>query len=80
MITIVSAQTYTMNKGAEFVHELTYSEGYKFRSVESKGQIIRCEAMLQGKWIMNQKPYVVKKSVKRNAEKIKQAVIDYLKE
>jgi hypothetical protein len=76
MITITSAAVYSI-KG-EIAYEITYSEGTKVRAVESKGNIIRKEAMIDGEWKLVGKPYVVVHNKQRAAEKIKKQAQEFL--
>jgi hypothetical protein len=75
-VTIINAAKYT-TKG-EVAYELTYSEGTKVRAVESKGNIIRNEWLDGAEWKISGKPYIVDHNKKRQAERIKQDVIEWL--
>jgi hypothetical protein len=75
-VNITNVAKYT-TKG-DMAYEITYSEGTKVRAVESKGNTIRKEAMVEGEWQIVGKPYVVDHNKKRAAEQIKQTVLDEL--
>ena len=79
---IINAQIYSIKKGAEMAYELTLVDGniignFKTRAVESNGKYIRTESLVNGDWLAG-KTYVVEYNKKRNAEKIKSAVINFL--
>lgn len=76
MVTIQDAQIYSMNK--EMAYQITYSEGTKIRVVESSNKFIRTEFVKNGEWVAN-KPYVVKANNKRQAEKLKESVLSFIK-
>jgi hypothetical protein len=75
-VTITNVAKYSTN--GEMAYEITYNEGTKVRAVESKGNIIRKEAMIDGVWKLVGKAYVVDHNKKRAAESIKQSVLDEL--
>lgn len=77
MITVESAQVYSIKGGKECAYQIDYSDGTKVRAVEGSG-IIRKEALMGGEWKLSGKPYVVEHSRKRQAEKIKAMAVDFI--
>lgn len=71
MITVQNAQVYSTQ--GEMAYEIKYSDGTVVRAVESSGNIIRAEYKTASGWKLTHKPYVVKHSKVRNAERIKAA-------
>lgn len=76
MVTIKNAQIYSSQ--GEMCYELEYSEGSKVRAVESAGNIIRKEYKDGNEWKLSGKPYVVIHNKKRQAEKIKDSVKEFI--
>lgn len=76
MITIAEASIYS-TKG-EMAYQITYSDGTAIRAVEG-ASIIRKEWLKDGEWtLVGKAAYVVEHSKKRDAEKIKSAVNEWL--
>lgn len=78
MITIQSAQQYSMQQGKEMAYALTYSDGTEVRAVEAVGGIIRKEYKTPTGWKLSGKPYVVVANKKRHAERTKNLVLNFL--
>ena len=76
MITVIDHQIYST--GGEIAYQLEYSDGSKFRTVEGN-RIIRTEYLSRNGWVQSGKPYVVAKNKKRQAERIKDSVINALR-
>lgn len=77
-VAITSASKYS-TKG-EMAYEVTYSEGTTVRAVVAKDGWVRTESRNGEGWNLVGKPYIVKKDKKRNAERIIEAVNEYLKD
>lgn len=77
MITIVNAQIYNVKDGVAYSVE--YSDGTKVRVVESKGDMIRNEYLKGAEWVQAGKAYVVDHNKKRQAERIKDKVIAWVR-
>jgi hypothetical protein len=67
-VTIINAAIYSINAGTEMAYQIDYSEGTKVRAVQAANGWVRCEHLARGEWVQQSKPYVVKRSKKRNAE------------
>jgi hypothetical protein len=76
MITVIEAQMYSMKN--EMAYQITYSDNTTVRVIESKDKTIRSEYYFNSLWIAGKK-YVVKHNSKRQYERIKQKVLNYLK-
>lgn len=76
MITIIDAQIYSTNN--EIAYQIEYSDSTIIRVVEGK-EIIRSEYKKNGEWIQSGTPYIVNKNKKRQNERLKQTVLDFLK-
>lgn len=79
MITITNATIYSINKATEMAYEVEYSEGTVVRAVESKDKIIRKEFKKNGEWVLSGKAYIVNNDKKRQAERLKDTVIEFVK-
>lgn len=80
MITITNATIYSINKATEMAYQVEYSNGTVVRVVESKDQIIRNEYKKNGEWVQSGKAYIVNNDKKRQAERLKDTVISFVKE
>jgi len=75
MVTIQDASIYSLN--GEIAYQIDYSEGTIVRAVEAPGRIIRTEHKTATGWA-GTKPYNVTRDNRRNGERIKASVIDFL--
>lgn len=73
MVTIISTAVVILS-ATETAYQIVYSEGTQVRAVESADGWIRKEWLKKGVWTLVGKPYVVKSSKGRNAERIRDIV------
>ena len=77
MVTIQDASVYSL-KG-EIAYQIDYNEGTSIRVVDAPGRIIRTEHKTANGWVST-KPYKVTRDNRRNGERIKAMVINFLGE
>lgn len=77
-VTIANAMEYST--GGEMAYQVDYSDGTQVRAVFGRDGWARKEwKNARGEWVQVGRPYVVKSDRKRTAERLRAAVVEWLK-